>query len=196
MKFSNSTNALINTNNGDVMCIEIKDIHSKCKFCNQQELDCASMGIMDGILSSPTLSLSNLVPNQTSIINLSGNELTYLNIDYSEMWVDSVRKLVVSHNQINILYDGTFNGATNLEVLDLSYNLIDFLQSDVFDNLRKLQTLDLSHNLLPRIDGFWFQGPRDLMRLNLSYNKIGRYRYMKRFPMIGNFNSILISQST
>ena len=81
MKFSNSTNALINTNNGDVMCIEIKEINSKCKFCNQQELDCASMGIMDGVLSSPTLSLSNLVPNQTSIINLSRNELTYLNID-------------------------------------------------------------------------------------------------------------------
>ena len=35
------------------MCIEIKDINSKCKFCNQQELDCASMGIIDGILSSP-----------------------------------------------------------------------------------------------------------------------------------------------
>ena len=65
--------------------------------------------------------------------------MTYLNIDYSEMWVDSVRKLAVSHNKINVIYDGTFNGATNLEVLDLSYNLIDFLQSDVFDNRLYLQ---------------------------------------------------------
>jgi Leucine-rich repeat (LRR) protein len=129
------------------------------------------------MLTSPIFSLSTFVPQHTSIINLSRNELTYLNADYADMWVDGLNQLVLCHNNIEQIYADSFKKLLSLEALDLSYNKISFLQSDAFSQLKSLQTLDLSHNLLPRIDGFWFQGPRQLIRLNLSYNKIGIFWY-------------------
>ena len=160
-----------NINNEYPKCKETADF--KCKYCDGWELDCSSRGILDGMLTSPIFSLSTFVPQHTSIINLSRNELTYLSVDYAEMWVNGLNQLIVSHNNIEVIYADTFKELVSLDALDLSYNKISFLQSDVFTPLKSLQTLDLSHNLLPRIDGFWFQGPRQLIRLNLSYNKIG-----------------------
>ena len=179
---NNLTFAKMKSKMESLMCEEIRGNRFECKFCDKQELDCTSRGIIDGLLTSDTFSLSNFVPNHTKIINLSGNELTYLGVDYSEMWVDGLNKLVFSHNEINAIYASTFDGMSSLESLDLSYNQINFLQSDVFENLEKLQTLDLSHNLLPRIDGFWFQGTRELIRLNLGYNQIGINYIYRVFP--------------
>ena len=168
-------NAIKETNDDNNESLKCEKTDFKCKYCNENELDCTSKGILDGMLTSPRFSLATFVPNHTAVINLSGNELTYLSVDYNEMWNNKkIKKLIFSHNEINVIYRRTFEGLNSLETLDLSYNKIDFLQSDVFSHLENLQTLDISHNLLPRIDGFWFQGLKQLIRLNLSYNTIGK----------------------
>ena len=167
---NNSTYALEDRSYKSPMC---RTMDFKCKFCDNHELDCSSTEIADGMLTSPMFPLSTFVPNNTTIINLSGNSLTYLSIDYADMWINGLKELFLSHNSIQIIYTDSFNGLSSLEILDMSYNQIRFLQSDVFEHLRGLQTLDLSHNFLSRIDGFWFQGPRNLIRLNLSYNTLG-----------------------
>ena len=174
---NNPTYAIKDDRYNSLMCNEID---FQCKYCDNHELDCTSRGILDGMLTSPMFSLAAFVPNNTTVINLSGNALTYLTIDYAEMWIDGLKTLIINHNNIQMIHSDTFKGLQSLEILDMSYNLIEFLQSDIFDQLEGLQTLDLSHNLLSRIDGFWFQGPRELIRLNLSYNQIGIFKNIGR----------------
>ena len=174
------THAIKETNDNDTPKCEKTDF--ECKYCDENELDCSSKGILDGMLTSPKFSLATFVPSHTAVINLSGNELTYLSVDYNEMWTNkSIRILVFSHNEISVIYANTFKELKSLEVLDLSYNKIGFLQSDVFSYLENLQTLDISHNLLPRLDGFWFQGLKELIRLNLSFNRIGKIIQIRYF---------------
>jgi len=174
------THAIKETNDNDSPKCEKTDF--ECKYCDENELDCSSKGILDGMLTSPKFSLATFVPSHAAVINLSGNELTYLSVDYNEMWTNkSIRKLVFSHNEISVIYANTLKELKSLEVLDLSYNKIGFLQSDVFSYLENLQTLDISHNLLPRLDGFWFQGLKELIRLNLSFNRIGKVIQIKYF---------------
>ena len=174
------THAIKEINDNDSPKCEKKDF--QCKYCDENELDCVSKGILDGMLTSPRFSLATFVPNDTAVINLSGNELTYLSVDYNELWANkSVQKLVFSHNEIKVIYANTLKGLKSLKSLDLSYNKIDFLQSDVFSHLENLQTLDISHNLLPRLDGFWFQGLKELIRLNLAYNTIGKLYHIRNF---------------
>ena len=174
------THAIKETNDNDSPKCEKTDF--ECKYCDENELDCSSKGILDGMLTSPKFSLATFVPSHTTVINLSGNELTYLSVDYNDMWTNrSIQQLVFSHNEISVIYANTFEELNSLEVLDLSYNKIGFLQSDVFSYLENLQTLDISHNLLPRLDGFWFQGLKELIRLNLSFNRIGKVIQIKYF---------------
>ena len=179
------THASKNINDNYPKC---KETDFKCRYCDEYELDCSSRELLDGMLTSPTFSLSTFVPQRTSIINLSRNELTFLSVDYSDMWVDGLNQLVLCHNNIEVIYAETFRNLLSLVDLDLSYNKLSFLQSDVFIQLKSLQTLDLSHNMLPRIDGFWFQGPRQLIRLNLSYNKIGIFKYKELTIQMNLFN--------
>ena len=89
-------------NNDDFLKCEKKDI--KCKYCNENELDCTSRGILDGMLTSPRFSLATFVPNHTTVINLSGNELTYLSVDYNEMWNNKkIKKLIFTTNSIRTI---------------------------------------------------------------------------------------------
>ena len=157
-------------NVGSPVC---KGVDFDCKYCDNLELDCSGRGLFDGMLTSPKFALANFIPNNTEKINLSKNNLIYLSVDYSPMWLNSLKQLLFSHNSIEAIYKDTFKGLLHIEILDLSYNNIRFLQSDVFKHLGSLQTLDLSHNFLPGIDGLWFQQTKALIRLNLSYNQLG-----------------------
>lgn len=80
--------------------------------------------------------------------------------------------LVLSHNKIRVLRNGSFIGLTALEKLDLKHNLISTIMPGAFQGLPELRKLDLSNNRIGCLTADMFQGLTNLTKLNLSGNII------------------------
>lgn len=101
--------------------------------------------------------------------------------------------LVLSHNKIRILRNGTFFGLTALEKLDLKHNLISSIMPGAFQGLAELRKLDLSNNRIGCLTADMFQGLTNLTKLNLSGNIIstvdpGVFQELPYLKQV-NFNS-------
>ena len=76
-----------------------------------------------------------------------------------------------------------FNGALNLQVIDVSFNSISMINPETFLNLRSLRDLYLSHNQLHNMsfnqNGVdWVDDIESLRTLDLSFNQIFFYDVM------------------
>ncbi|XP_048126309.1 adhesion G protein-coupled receptor A3 [Alosa alosa] len=78
--------------------------------------------------------------------------------------------LILSHNKISLLKNGSFFGLAALEKLDLRNNLISRLEPGAFRGLAALKRLDLSNNRIGCLSPEMFLGLGNLTKLNLSGN--------------------------
>uniref|UniRef100_A0A8C6WFB7 Adhesion G protein-coupled receptor A2 n=1 Tax=Neogobius melanostomus TaxID=47308 RepID=A0A8C6WFB7_9GOBI len=76
--------------------------------------------------------------------------------------------LVLSHNKIRVLRNGSFIGLSSLEKLDLSNNRIGCLTADMFQGLTNLTKLNLSGNIISTVDPGVFQELPFLKQVNFN----------------------------
>ncbi|XP_034546907.1 adhesion G protein-coupled receptor A2 [Notolabrus celidotus] len=105
--------------------------------------------------------------------------------------------LILSHNKIRVLKNGSFNGLLALEKLDLKHNLISTIMPGAFQGLSELRKLDLSNNRIGCLTAVMFQGLTNLTKLNLSGNIIstldpGVFQELPSLKQV-NFNSEYLS---
>lgn len=105
--------------------------------------------------------------------------------------------LILSHNKIRILRNGSFIGLNSLEKLDLKHNLISTILPGAFQGLSELRKLDLSNNRIGCLTADVFQGLTNLTKLNLSGNIIstlepGVFQELPSLKLV-NFNSDYLS---
>ncbi|KAM9858250.1 adhesion G protein-coupled receptor A2 [Aulostomus maculatus] len=105
--------------------------------------------------------------------------------------------LILSHNKIRVLRNGSFFGLNTLEKLDLKHNLISTIMPGAFQGLSELRKLDLSNNRIGCLSGDMFQGLTNLTKLNLSGNIIstldpGVFQELPSLKLV-NFNSDYLS---
>ncbi|XP_060073971.1 toll-like receptor 7 [Ylistrum balloti] len=117
-------------------------------------------------------------PNSFGHINVSMLDLRANNIvtltSMSTMFLESLTYLDLSLNQISVIDDGTFEGLSNLEVLNLKRNqLLLNLSLDVFRGAQNLIDLDLSYNNLTSVDFMFSFNTLDTVKtLRLDHNPI------------------------
>jgi Leucine-rich repeat (LRR) protein len=99
-----------------------------------------------------------------SVIDLSNNRLSSPPLD-----CESLTTLVLSHNDINELKEGSFSGLKNLKQLNISSNALSVLESKSLSNLLHLQDLDISNCSLTFLPDFPL--PK-LLRLRVSRNLV------------------------
>ncbi|CAN9513393.1 unnamed protein product [Ophioblennius macclurei] len=105
--------------------------------------------------------------------------------------------LLLSHNKIRVLKNGSFFGLYALEKLDLKHNLISTIMPGAFRGLPELRKLDLSNNRIGCLSADMFQGLTNLTKLNLSGNIIstmdpGVFEELPSLKLV-NFNSEYLS---
>ncbi|XP_061527493.1 adhesion G protein-coupled receptor A2 isoform X2 [Phycodurus eques] len=105
--------------------------------------------------------------------------------------------LILSHNKIRVLNNGSFFGLNALEKLDLKHNLISTIMPGAFQGLSELRKLDLSNNRIGCLTSDMFQGLTNLTKLNLSGNIISTldpdvFQELPSLKLV-NFNSEYLS---
>lgn len=105
--------------------------------------------------------------------------------------------LILSHNKIRLLKNGSFIGLNSLEKLDLKHNLISTIMPEAFLGLSELRKLDLSNNRIGCLTADMFLGLTNLTRLNLSGNIMstldqGVFEELPSLKLV-NFNSPYLS---
>ncbi|KAM7017645.1 adhesion G protein-coupled receptor A2 isoform 1-T1 [Tautogolabrus adspersus] len=105
--------------------------------------------------------------------------------------------LILSHNKIRVLKNGSFSGLFTLEKMDLKHNLISTIMPGAFQGLSELRKLDLSNNRIGCLSADMFQGLTNLTKLNLSGNIISTldpavFQELPSLKLV-NFNSDYLS---
>ena len=108
------------------------------------------------------------LPEDSSVIDLSQNEISYLD-DFPLL--DELKLLNLTDNLIVEIEDDIFADLDSLETLILSRNKIRFIHEDLFEwgpeNLRKLY---LDHNHLEAIQHYDFLSLEKIEEIDLSFN--------------------------
>ena len=84
----------------------------------------------------------------------------------------SVRRLLLSHNSIQKVYDFMFASMSQLILLDLSHNLIRYLPKIAFCSFSNLQYLFLHHNLIVELQISTFVNNPSIQVLLLEFNNL------------------------
>lgn len=77
-----------------------------------------------------------------------------------------------SLDQTLVLTNTVFNGADNLEELDICKNTIENLPSNLFEKLPKLKSVELNENKIKNVDKTAFTNLRELETVKLSGNEL------------------------
>lgn len=122
--------------------------------------------------------IQNLTSNFTSShsssniksINLSHNNISYLESNYFDPIRLSITLLDLSHNCLSNLTNFAFVDMTHLQTLILSNNLINLIQEEELKGLRNLQILDMSENNLEELPEKVFAEQRELRIFSVAHN--------------------------
>ncbi|XP_072179754.1 uncharacterized protein [Diadema setosum] len=122
----------------------------------------------------------------------------YRQLSEVPMECDAASYLSLSHNQIERIEPGTFEGFSDLEVLILSYNKIRQVEANAFTGAPKLKRIDLQSNNLAIFDSLALNGSGDLEHIYLSYNNINdiatdTFQYVTKLVLIALYNNSLPS---
>ncbi|XP_027060267.1 uncharacterized protein LOC113686794 [Pocillopora damicornis] len=121
-------------------------------------------------LSSP-LDVIQCAPGITENMNVSFSKLANVSDDMFS-YLEFVRFLYLSANDMEILPEKIFSRMVRLEKLNLKANKIAFLPQNVFSSQEKLQILDLSSNAISDLSTELLSPLKNLFELNLAYNNI------------------------
>ena len=107
-------------------------------------------------------------------LKLDHNRLSNYNGEFfANMGNDTdLHTLDLSHNDLNYLYDGSFDYLPNLKSLDFSHNKFGFFPTDSVRGLGQLEALDLSHNMIKAVTEAQFANFPLLRSLDLSHNEV------------------------
>jgi hypothetical protein len=133
------------------------------------------------------------------------SNIKYINLSFSKLlkiadFTFAVRTLIelnLRGNELISLSLNIFNGAHELQTIDLSENHISFIHPDTFLNLHSLSTLNLANNKIDnntfgRNGNDWTDTIESLKRLDLSNNSIRFYDMMpyQAFSGLVNLESL------
>ncbi|XP_011440734.1 toll-like receptor 4 [Magallana gigas] len=126
---------------GRSCCNEQKCVCAQLEhFKELYHMDCSNRGLTEIPIPSKDTEVYS--------IDLSRNELR--NVTITNHFSRTLKQLNLSHNELSILSNNSFNWIPYLEVLDLSYNILRLsntsLPNLVFQYLSNLKVLNLSHN--------------------------------------------------
>lgn len=120
----------------------------------------------------------NPFPRKLRRLNLGGNHLTAIPQRALSIF-DTLKKLEVQENQIDIITEGDFEGLRNLDSLILAHNKLKEIPANVFSHLKQLNSLELEGNLITYVDKDAFSGLE------------GESRWEKAFCLIEKFLPLL-----
>ncbi|KDR22743.1 Vasorin [Zootermopsis nevadensis] len=134
--------------------------------------------------------------NNTQILDISGNSLTYLNkTSLRNMGVISLTQLNASRNSISDIHGEAFFGQSKLQTLDLSSNNLSYIEPWAFTRNPSLEWLSLSGNgfgMLPE-EGYFLYS--DSVRvLHLSACNL-RHIPTETFQDLPNLQELYISHN-
>ncbi|XP_070535157.1 leucine-rich repeat-containing G-protein coupled receptor 4-like [Ptychodera flava] len=122
--------------------------------------DCSSLQLTE---------VPSYLPDSVTELNFDTNYLEDLDED-SFKHLPTLKKLVLSKNDISALFKKNFQGLGNLKVLDLSENEIRSIECETFSALSSLEVLNLSRNV---------QKPPPDIRYCYKWEILdGRYRWL------------------
>lgn len=125
------------------------------------------LNLSSNLLRGPLI--RDLLPVLKSLesLNLGTNLLTSIHTGAFENFPFLIR-LILRHNQIDVLQDHSFSGLNSLQVLDLSHNGIVAISGASLKHLSRLLVLNLTHNFLRYVyENFLFLVSSSFL-LNLS----------------------------
>ena len=146
---------------------------------DRNSISVLSNGTFEGMRSLLLLSLRNnelttiakSLPSQIEMLDLQGNKISviYMN-DTRHLF--NLKRLYLSHNDIEWVRLRVFEGLGKLEILDLAKNKIGILPGDMFKSFQNLTYLDLSNNNLHTISlrKKHFENLVSLRHLDMSSN--------------------------
>lgn len=141
-----------------------------CRFITAEELKGVTkltIEVTDPLQSKDFAGLASLLE-----LRIKGRR-PILSVDVFEE-LQSLRKLVLSHSEIDQLTDGLFDGLEQLEVLDLSGNNISHLPESIFAHQRSLKQLWLRENGIQSVPSGIFKNTPALEVVDFCFNPIER----------------------
>ena len=130
--------------------------------------------------------------DQLCLINLNIRSLLELN---SISYIQKVRHLDISHNQLEIIDPNFLINVPALEWLQLIFNKLQKIKPGIFINLPFLKTLYLSYNKLEKIEQETFVNLPMLKELSLSNNKLKEIE-LKAFINLPALEDLNLSHNT
>lgn len=109
----------------------------KC-LCNGTRVECIRQNF---------ISIPQTIPANTTVLNLTGNNITHLTGSSFPVRLDNLAELYLSENLIEQVDPQVFVSLPRLRLLDLSNNNIFYFSPDAFPNNSMLQVLNLSRSL-------------------------------------------------
>ena len=110
------------------------------------------------------------IPSTVQQILLEVNLITTLPenvfISYSQL-----KRLDMSHNNIQYIFNGTFNGLFNMDTLDLSYNNLNKFPN-LTDSVSSLRSLNLAQNSITALPVSYIQMFEKLRWFNIASNML------------------------
>ena len=116
---------------------------------------------------------SNL--QQCTVLDLSVNNIRTNLQERAFTGLESLKKLKLNHNNMQLINQSHFPGLLELEELYLDHNRIGTIRAGTFSDLRKLKVLNMAHNILNMPDFIHglFSNLGALEHLFLEHNHIG-----------------------
>ena len=105
------------------------------------------------------------------VLTITNSRLSDLPAQFAK-FLNTLRVLDLSRNELASLKPAQFLGAMSLKSLDLSKNQLSNLQADIFEGLDALQHLILSFNAIVFTESKVFRELSNLQDLNISNNRI------------------------
>ena len=105
-------------------------------------------------------------------LDLERNSLEWIDLNNLNLIKSQLEQLIFENNSLRLLNDYTFDGLTQLMVLNVAYNELASLQVGLFDDLVQLVELNLYKNSLETLDIGVFRSLGNLRLLVLSSNNL------------------------
>nr|AVK72307.1 slit2 protein [Isodiametra pulchra] len=112
------------------------------------------------------------IPRYTTTLDLYGNNIQEVKEEGLFVNLKKLRKIDLSHNNIESIQPNSFEGAEFLESLVLSGNKLSDIDPGVFKNMRHLERLELRENSFRCIRNDSFSAISNLRMLDLGQNGI------------------------
>ena len=134
-----------------------------------------------------------LIPMDATSIRLDGNNFTGTLESQAFIGRKRVRSLYLNNSQIAAINNQTFNGLTELLLLQLQDNLMQRLEGYEFGNLTSLKELHLERNQLVYINEKTFSALKSLEVLHLHDNLLAAYPAWSLSQTLPSLNTLKLA---